>query len=150
MAREWTYSPADEVILWDVNRNRLRKKQLYVAANEKNFNKLFEAFNITHRLYYYDSKSGAAEFCDVYETTRVALVRDRHNITRIGRVHELYVDSDCQIYSSLALYVPLCSLPGARPFEVIDISEYKAFRIKPLPDASLLTYDEDDPFIGVF
>lgn len=150
MGQEWTYSPADEVILWEVNTSKLKKKQLYIAANEENFKKLFRAFNITHILYYCDLEGGRAEFCDVYQTTRVALFRDRHNITRIGRVHELYIDSDCEVYSSLVLYVPLCSLPGAKPFKLIDTSEYEVFRVGPLSDANLPAYDKDDPFIGVF
>lgn len=140
----------DEIILWEVNTDKLKRKQLYVAANKENFKKLFEALNITHMLYYYDSESGRAEFCDVYETTRVSLIYDQHNINRIGRVHELYIDSDCEIYSSLALYVPLCNLPGAKPFEVINTPEYRVFRVRLLFGATPLTYDEDDPFIGVF
>lgn len=142
----------DEIILWEVNTDKLKRKQLYVAANRKNFKKLFKTLNTTHMLYYYDWESGRAEFCDVYETTRVSLICDRHNINRIGRVHELYIDSDCEIHSSLALYVPLCNLPGAKPFEVIDIPEYRIYQVSPLFGARLLTEDEDedDPSIGIF
>lgn len=139
----------DEVILYEANTNSLNKKRLYVAANEENFKKLFEILGTTNILYYYDLEGGRAEFCDAHEITRISLICNRHNISRIGRVHELYIDSDCEIHSSLALYVPLCNLPGAKPFELIDISRYKIVRGGPLLKVDLLEYDEADLYVGV-
>lgn len=140
----------DELIVWEVDYTKLKKRALYVAANKENFKKLLRILNMTNILCYYNLEAGRAEFCDVYETTQISLICDRHNIMRVGRVHELYIDSDCEIHSSLALYIPLCNLPNAKPFELIDIPKYKIVRTGPLLEIECLVYNENDFWLGVF
>ena len=113
----------NELILWEVDHTKLRYRVLWVAANHHNFKQIFNYLDNREMLYFYDFEAGLAEFFDIEEKTRFSLIEDKHNIFRVGRVHELYVDSDCEIYAATQLYFPLCNLPGAKKPIIVEVDK---------------------------
>lgn len=99
------------------------RRVLYLAANIEGFNKIFNRLREFYLLRYCDPEEGLARFISKDGTSVFFLCRYPYNLMRIGRVHELYFDSNCNIFMALNVFAPLCNLPGAKPFEVIEVDK---------------------------